>query len=62
LSDAVCSSCGNPLDAKDHKLAFEHPNLFGGIDRICGKCFNKMEELFRQRLSDSGMSKKKKGV
>jgi hypothetical protein len=59
LSDSFCSVCGNRFDTKDHKLAMEHPNLFGGVDKICKSCFNKMEKIHRQRMGESERPKRR---
>jgi predicted RNA-binding Zn-ribbon protein involved in translation (DUF1610 family) len=62
LSDGVCSSCGESFDAETHKLSFVHPNLFGGVDRLCKKCVKHEEEAHRKRVGSSGSREIKAGI
>jgi hypothetical protein len=49
LNDCVCSGCGNHFDSDIHKLSFVHPNLFGGVDRLCKACVKREEEAHSRR-------------
>ena len=46
----VCTSCEKPFDDRNHKLALVHPNLFGGVDRLCKSCAIRMEGQSRKAI------------
>lgn len=48
----TCSYCGNFFNIEDES-AFIHPNLFGGVDKLCAKCANKEEKAHTKRLDDT---------
>jgi hypothetical protein len=39
-------------------IAFVHPNLFGGLDRICRSCVRREEEVHGWRIGKTGSSRK----
>jgi hypothetical protein len=58
LNENVCSSCGKPFDTGINKIAFVHPNLFGGIDKLCRSCARHEEEIHNRRTGKAGSSRK----
>jgi hypothetical protein len=55
LSDYVCSGCGERFDSKTHKLFFVHPNIFGGVDRLCKACVRREEKAHNKRIREFGL-------
>lgn len=60
MNKNVCSICGKPFDMETHKIAFVHPNLFGGIDKLCRSCVRREEEAHNRRIGNTGSSRKTK--
>jgi hypothetical protein len=58
LNENICSSCGRPFDTETHKITFVHPNLFGGIDKLCRSCVRHEEEVHNRRTGKARSSRK----
>ena len=52
-----CTTCGILFDPGDKK-AFVHPNLFGGVDRLCRACKKREDEVHRERNPEGRKAKK----
>ena len=50
-----CMTCGKLFDPCDVS-AFIHPNLFGGVDKLCGDCKRREDRNYSRRMADNGIT------